>query len=63
MVFRHYDIEASSKPHDIVVKGVSFSQDSRFLITGAVDATYNFALLDRKEGKNLKNNHEKIQIL
>lgn len=50
--YRHYDIEGESMPHDIVVKGISFSHDSRFLITGAVDATYNFSLLDRPQGIN-----------
>lgn len=47
---RHYDVESEAKPHDMVVKGVAFSHDSRFLITGAVDGTYDFMTLGRPQG-------------
>ena len=49
---RHYDVEAEEKPHDMVVKGVGFSHDSRFLITGAVDGTYDLMPLGRPQGMN-----------
>ena len=34
----------------MVVKGVGFSHDSRFLITGAVDGTYDLMPLGRPQG-------------
>ncbi len=43
-------MEGDAKPHDIVVKGVAFSNDSRFFITGAVDATYDFLPFMRPQG-------------
>ena len=49
-IVRHCDFEATAQPHDMVIKGISFTTDSRFLVSGATDFTYNFLANIRPEG-------------
>jgi len=39
---RYFDLEGDDQFHDMVVKGVSFTNDSRYMFSGACDYTYNF---------------------
>ncbi|KRX02840.1 WD40-repeat-containing domain [Pseudocohnilembus persalinus] len=47
---RYYDIESSKHPHDMVVKGIDFTGDSRFLITGTPEFDIDFLANVRPSG-------------
>jgi WD40 repeat protein len=49
---RYFEIDSANRNHDFVVKGISFTSDSRYLVTGTpemgVDILFNF----KTEGDN-----------